>query len=95
MSVTLIGGMDRLRRDYEGIAGQYGIDLTVCTGKESCLVDKMGTPDVTVLLTDMLSHNARDVVLQKTKRLGIPVHFLKTSGVSAVRRYFRSLASEN
>lgn len=91
MSVTLVGGMTRLRRDYEGAAGQLGVRLTVCTGEESCLAEKIGNPDHTILLTDMLSHNARTVVLQKTRRMGIPVHFLKSNGISGLRRCLASL----
>ena len=94
MSIALIGGMDRLRRDYENAAREFGVTLTVCTGKESCLVDKMGTPDVAILLTDMVSHNARTRVLQKTRRTGIPVCFLKSNGVSGLRRYLGTLVAE-
>ena len=94
MSITLIGGMDRLRRDYENAAKELGVALTVCTGKESCLVDKMGTPDLAILLTDMVSHNARTRVLQKSRRTGIPVRFLKTNGVSGLRRCLGALVAE-
>lgn len=94
MSITLIGGMDRLHRDYQNAARQLGVDLTVCTGKESCLTDKMGSPDATILLTDMISHNARIRVLQKSKQLGSPVYFLKSNGVSGLRRYLGSLVAK-
>ena len=94
MSVTLVGGMTRLRKDYEGVAKKLGVDLTVFTGEESCLVDKIGKPDLTILLTDMLSHNARTRVLQKIRGTGIPVHFLKTNGISGLRRYLSALVEE-
>ena len=94
MSITLVGGMTRLRRDYENAAKQLGVDLTVYTGKESCLAEKIGAPDLTILLTDMLSHNARTRVLQKSRRMGIPVHFLKSNGVSGLRRYIGTLVAE-
>ncbi len=94
MSITLIGGMDRLRREYENAARQLGVKLTVCTGKESCLTEKMGSPDLTILLTDMLSHEARTRVLQKSKSRGTPVHFLKSNGISGLRRCLAALMAE-
>jgi hypothetical protein len=94
MSITLVGGLDRLRREYENAAQQIGINLTVYTGKESYLSDTIASQDLMILLTDMVSHNARIRVLQKSKRLGIPVHFLKSNGVSGLRRYLSTLVAE-
>lgn len=94
MSITLVGGMDRLRKEYENAARQLGVVLTVFSGKESCLADKIGRPDLTILLTDMLSHDARTRVLQKSRRAGTPVCFLKSNGVSGLRRYIGALVAE-
>ncbi len=86
MCVALIGGMDRLKREYESAAKKCGVTLKVFTGKESCLVDKMGNPDMTILFTAMISHNARTEVMQRSRSLGIPVQFLHTNGVSGLRQ---------
>jgi hypothetical protein len=83
--------MTRLRREYERAAQKMGVTLTVFTGRESCLGENMGKSDLTILLTDMLSHNARTVIVQKSRRLGVPVHFLKSNGVSGLRRCLDSL----
>ncbi|MDR2826396.1 MAG: DUF2325 domain-containing protein [Deltaproteobacteria bacterium] len=91
MCINLVGGMDRLKRDYENVAKQCGINLRIFTGKESCLVDKMGFPDKIILFTDMISHKARTSVLQRSKTLGIPVIFLHSNGVSSLSRCFREL----
>ena len=94
MCVALIGGMDRLKRDYESAARKCGVTLKTFTGKESCLVDKMGTPDMTILLTNMISHNARTEVLQRSKALGVPVRFLHSCGVSSVRQCLSCIMAE-
>lgn len=94
MSITLIGGMTRLRRDYENAARRLGVELTVYTGHEPHLEDKIGTTDLTILLTDMLSHNTRVSVLKKSRRLGIPVRFLNSNGISGLRRYIGTLMAE-
>ena len=94
MCVALVGGMDRLRKEYENAAKKCGITLKVFTGKESCLVDKMGCPDMAILFTGMISHNARTEVMQRSRTLGIPVHFLHTNGVSGLRNYLRGIQNE-
>lgn len=94
MCVALIGGMDRLKRDYESAAKKCGVRLRTFTGKESCLVDKMGTPDMTIVLTNMVSHNARAEVMQRSKSLGIPVRFLHACGVSSLRQCLKGIMAE-
>lgn len=94
MCVALVGGMDRLKRDYESAAKKCGVTLKTFTGKESCLVDKMGTPDMAIVLTSMISHNARTEVMQRSKSLGIPVRFLHTCGVSSLRQCLSSIMAE-
>ena len=91
MCVALVGGMDRLKREYETAAKRCGVKLKVFTGKESCLVDKMGCPDMAILFTSMISHNARTEVMQRSKTLGIPVTFLHSNGVSSLRQCLNDL----
>jgi hypothetical protein len=91
MSVALIGGLDRLKRDYEKTAQKYGVTLRTFTGKESCLGDKMGCPERTILFTGMISHKARTEVMQRSKSLGIPITFLHSSGVSSLSRCLREI----
>jgi hypothetical protein len=86
MRAAFVGGLDRLRREYEKAAEQCGVSLKVFNGKESCLAGKMGRPDVTILLTAMVSHRARSEVLHHSRSLGTPVIFLHTNGVSGLRR---------
>lgn len=94
MCVALVGGMDRLKRDYETAARRCGVKLKVFTGKESCLVDKMGNPDMAILFTSMISHNARTEVMQRSRALGIPVTFLHSNGVSGLRACLRALMAK-
>ncbi|MDR2077225.1 MAG: DUF2325 domain-containing protein [Desulfovibrio sp.] len=86
MCVALVGGLDRLKREYESAAKSCGVTLKVFTGKESCLVNKIGSPDLAILLTAMISHNAKDDVVQHSRGLGIPVVFLHSNGISGLRQ---------
>ncbi|MDR2825239.1 MAG: DUF2325 domain-containing protein [Deltaproteobacteria bacterium] len=94
MSIALVGGLDRLKRQYEHIAKGCGVNLKTFTGKESCLVDNMGQPEMVILLTDMVSHQARRSVINYSRSLGTPVIFLHSNGVSGLRRQLTALTSE-
>jgi hypothetical protein len=91
MRAAFVGGLDRLKREYEKAAETCGVSLKVFTGKESCLAGKIGNPDVTILLTAMVSHRARAEVLNRSRSLGTPVVFLHTNGVSGLRRSLASI----
>ncbi|MDR1777618.1 MAG: DUF2325 domain-containing protein [Desulfovibrio sp.] len=82
MTIALVGGLDRLQREYESVARRCGAQLRVFTGKESCLGRKLGQPDVTIVLTNRISHNAKKIVM----RAGGAVVFLHSSGVSGLLR---------
>jgi hypothetical protein len=94
MRVTLVGGLDRLKKEYESAARSCGVALKVFTGKESCLVDKMGSPDMAILLTAMVSHNARYDIVQRSRSLGVPVVFLHTNGISGLKQRLAGLAAD-
>jgi hypothetical protein len=94
MCVALVGGLDRLKREYESAARTCGVTLKVFSGRESCLADKMGSPDMTILLTAMVSHNARYDVVQRSRGLGIPVVFLHTNGISGLRQRLADIVAD-
>ena len=91
MRAVFVGGLDRLRREYEKAAKPYGVTLKVFSGKESCLVDKIGKPDITILLTGMVSHSTRSEVLSHSRSIGTPVFFQHSNGVSGLRRSLRAI----
>jgi hypothetical protein len=95
MCVMLVGGLDRLKRDYQNAATRCGVRLKVFTGKESCLMDKMGQVDRAIVFTSMVSHSARDEVSRRGKSMGIPVTFLHTNGVSGLYRCLKDISSDN
>lgn len=85
MCATLIGGMDRLRRDYINAAKARGIDLKVFTGKENQISSQMGYPDLVIVFTSKVSHAARKEVLSYAKSRNIPVRMVHSCGVSTLR----------
>ncbi len=86
MSAALIGGMDRLKRDYITAAKNKGISLKVFTGQERSIKNRLGDVDFLVLFTAKVSHAARKEVLQHAKSGNIPLKMIHASGVSALKK---------
>ncbi|MGE4298056.1 MAG: DUF2325 domain-containing protein [Desulfovibrionaceae bacterium] len=89
MGAALIGGMDRLKKNYEAVAKNAGVSLKIFTGKENRIADRLGSNTACVILfTDKLSHAARRDVLSAAKARDIPVYMFHSSGVSTLRECF-------
>jgi hypothetical protein len=80
MCATLIGGMDRLKRDYIETAKTSGFKLKVFTGKESKIADRLGRPDLVIVFTNKVSHEARDQVVRFAKTKNIPLRMVHSCG---------------
>ncbi|MDR2161251.1 MAG: DUF2325 domain-containing protein [Desulfovibrio sp.] len=93
MDIALVGGLDRLHKEYASVARKCGVRLRMFTGKEAFLKRKLGHPDAAILMTDMVSHNARDIVLQSSRSMDIPVMFLRSSGISALSRSLKKMGA--
>lgn len=88
MCAALIGGMDRLRKDYITTAKGLGVDLKVFTGQERSIRNQLGELDMMILFTGKVSHAAKAEAIKHAKSRGIPVRMVHSSGVSALRKCF-------
>jgi hypothetical protein len=86
MCAVLIGGMDRLNRDYISVARELGIELKIFTGQENSIKRQIGVPDVIIICTGKISHNARKEALRHAAANSIPLEMIHSSGVSALKR---------
>lgn len=86
MCAALIGGMDRLKRDYIDEAKKHGIKLKCYTGKERCIGGSVGSVDFVVLFTNKVSHKARKDILKAVRGKDVPVYMHHSCGVSTLRK---------
>jgi hypothetical protein len=86
MCAVLIGGMDRLRKDYMQAAGTLGFDLKIFTGQERSLKKQIGEPDMIILCTGKVSHAARQEAFKYADDKAIRLEMIHSSGVSALKR---------
>jgi hypothetical protein len=78
--------MDRLYRDYTRVARELGFELKVFTGQENSIKRQIGEPDVIIVCTGKVSHNARAEAFRHAAARAIPLEMVHSSGVSALRR---------
>lgn len=64
MSITIIGGHDRMVRDYKEICKEYKCKPKVFTQPSGNLCKKIGSPDILVLFTNTVSHKMVKVALE-------------------------------
>lgn len=85
MSITLIGGMDRLRSDYIAAAEAMGHKLRCIARNERNFQAKIGVPDMLIVFTNKISHEAKRKALEVAKNRGLPLRFAHSCGVSTLR----------
>ena len=56
MSVVIVGGHDKMSKEYIRVCKKYNCKAKVFTQMETGLKDKIGMPDAVILLTDVVSH---------------------------------------
>lgn len=85
MSVTLIGGMDRLKAEYMSTARALGHDLKCISRNERNFLAKIGNPDELIVFTNKVSHEARRKAQQAARSRNIPIRLVHSCGVSSLR----------
>ncbi len=93
MCVAVIGGMTRLRRDYEERAAAYGIDLRIFTVWTTGMADRLKNVDAILVFTGKTSHSIRDAAVRIAKTRDIPVLMMHSCGISSLRSCLGSLVS--
>ncbi|WP_243545195.1 DUF2325 domain-containing protein [Pseudodesulfovibrio tunisiensis] len=92
MCAALIGGMDRLKREYMQEAKIRGVKLKCYTGKERSIGDTLGNVDLVVLFTNKVSHKAKKDVLSAIRGKDIPVMMKHSCGISTLRKCLEEVA---
>lgn len=84
MSVVIVGGNERMERQYESICSDYGCKAKIFTKENGTLKKKMGCPDLLILFTGTTSHKMAISAFQEAKRNNIPVARIHTSSAAAL-----------
>lgn len=84
MSIVIIGGHDRMVRQYHDICKSYKCKAKVFTQMTGDLKRQVGRPDLFVLFTNTVSHKMAKCALEEAKRNNIEVVRSHTSSRAAL-----------
>ena len=82
MSITIVGGNDRMVRNYKDLCKQHNCKAKVFT-QPSGLRDQIGSPDLLILFTNTVSH----------KMVNAALAYVSNSSTRVVRSHSSSLSS--
>ncbi len=85
MCVTLIGGMDRLEKEYMTVAADAGFSLRFIKRNERNFTQKIGNPDTLIVFTNKVSHEAKRKAVLVARSKNIPLQLVHACGVSSLR----------
>jgi len=84
MSIVIVGGNERMERQYKDLCKAYRCDAKVYT-KESGMSGKVGEPDLLVLFTGTMSHKMLQGALCAVKGKSTAIARSHTSSIAALR----------
>ncbi|WP_456434550.1 DUF2325 domain-containing protein [Thermosulfuriphilus sp.] len=86
MCIALIGGMDRLRKEYETEARKRGVELRIYSRSVPRLSRRIRNVDAIIIFTNKVSHEARRQVLEAHRECDIPLIQLHSCGLSSLKK---------
>lgn len=91
MSILLIGGLDRMEKDYVHIGSKRGHNVKVYTQLPTRFEKVIGAPDGIVLFTGTVSHAMVKVAVKIAKNRNIPIIRSHSSSLKALERELSKL----
>ena len=86
MSVVIIGGNERMERQYVQICKKHNCKAKVFTRMTANLKTQIGQPDLIILFTSTVAHKMVHCALKEAERHNIRVERSHTSSASALEQ---------
>lgn len=86
MSVVIVGGNDKMIRQYKQVCKNYDCQAKVFTQMTTTLKKQIGMPDLLILFTGTVSHKMTHCAVCEAKRSNAPIIRSHTSSLAALRR---------
>ena len=93
MSIVIIGGHDRMVRQYETICKKHNCKAKIFTQMSASMDKQMGTPDLFILFTNTVSHKMVKTAVDEAKRKHVEVVRCHTSSGSALENILKEYAA--
>ncbi len=85
MSVVIIGGNERMSRQYVDVCQAHGCTAKVFPKETGPIEKKIGSPDLMILFTRTVSHKMVYGAMKAAKKNAIPIARVQSSSISALR----------
>lgn len=86
MSIVIVGGHDRMVRQYMDICKCFKCKAKVFTQMPADFKNKIGRADLMVLFTNTVSHKMASGAVQEAKKNNIPMVHCHSSSSCALKR---------
>ena len=88
--VLVVGGLERLERDFELVGEELGMAVETHTGDvrgrgSRELESKVGRADLVVVLTSLVSHGGMLLAKKHARAAGKPLRIVRGGAVAAIR----------
>lgn len=90
MSVVIIGGHDRMVRQYKQICKEHNCKAKVFTQMSARLSDQIGSPDLVILFTNTVSHKMVKCAIAEAERGHADIVRCHTSSGSALNEILQN-----
>lgn len=85
MSVVIIGGNERMVRQYTDICQDHGFKAKIFTKEKGAIKKKIGYPDLMILFTSTVSHKMVMSASREAKQNNIPIQWVHSSSAAALQ----------
>ncbi|MDD3192752.1 MAG: DUF2325 domain-containing protein [Oscillospiraceae bacterium] len=85
MSVVIVGGNERMERQYKDICAEYRCWAKILTKMTGSFQNKIGSPDLLVLFTSTMSHKMVRSALSEIKGLDTVIARSHSSSMTALK----------
>ena len=93
MSIVIVGGHDRMSKDYIKVCKKYNCKAKVFTQMETGLRDKIGSQDAVILLTDVVSHKLVRTAKKEADKKNITIIRNHNSTVSSLETVLKNIVN--
>lgn len=91
MSIVIIGGNERMEREYKSICKSFGYKSKVFTTMSSKVSKSIGSPEAIVIFTGTVSHKMSKKAEEEAKKKNIPIHRIHSSGKVALEECIKNI----
>lgn len=92
MSVLILGGNERMERNYKDLCKEYNCRAKVFTKTTGGMKSKIGSPDLCVLFTGALSHKMLQSAMNQIRGSHTIIARCPTSSMDALRGVLETYA---